>query len=382
MMKQNEYLEKAPGKLVKSLNGITTYLPNGLPPEWIWSEKLLYQLSAAERNLARLEEVGNAFPIPHIVIRPFVRKEAVQSSLIEGTRTTFEELLTFEAHQMNLPELFADRQEVQNYVYALDYGLERMKTLPISLRLIQEIHNMLMNGVRGQSKDPGEFRKEQNWIGRPGATLETYVPPAADDIPACLTALEGYIYQESDLPSLIRIALIHYQFEAIHPFQDGNGRIGRLLIIFLMIHWGLLSQPYLYLSHYLENNRTEYYDRMLAVSQKGAWEEWISFFLEGVQIQADDAVRRIQSIQQLRMAYKKTFASDRSRENLAHMLDYFISTPISTVAQTKEKAKLGSFSTIQRYMDKLVEYGILEELTGNKRNRLYRAKEVMRVLQS
>ncbi|MBI9051695.1 MAG: Fic family protein [Anaerolineaceae bacterium] len=367
---------------MKSLNGITTYLPNGLPPEWIWSEKLLYQLSAAERNLARLEEVGNAFPIPHIVIRPFVRKEAVQSSLIEGTRTTFEELLTFEAHQMNLPELFADRQEVQNYVYALDYGLERMKTLPISLRLIQEIHNMLMNGVRGQSKDPGEFRKEQNWIGRPGATLETYVPPAADDIPACLTALEGYIYQESDLPSLIRIALIHYQFEAIHPFQDGNGRIGRLLIIFLMIHWGLLSQPYLYLSHYLENNRTEYYDRMLAVSQKGAWEEWISFFLEGVQIQADDAVRRIQSIQQLRMAYKKTFASDRSRENLAHMLDYFISTPISTVAQTKEKAKLGSFSTIQRYMDKLVEYGILEELTGNKRNRLYRAKEVMRVLQS
>ena len=382
-MNTMDFSKNAPGRVVKTLEGYYAYIPNPLPPKLEWSNKLLSRLAAAERSIARLEEVGRAFPVPYIVARPFVRKEAVLSSQIEGTRTTFQELLTFEAQQLSLFGDSEDKQEVQNYVRALDYGLERLFSFPVSVRLFREIHGVLMKGVRGETMTPGDVRKTQNWIGRPGATLEKarYVPPPVDEMNVCLSELEKFIHQESDLPPLIKVGLIHYQFEAIHPFLDGNGRIGRLLITFLLIIWELLSQPLLYLSIFIEKNRTEYYDRLLAVTQKGDWEGWLLFFLDGVHEQAEDAVERIQALQSLRLEYQELFSKDRSRKNLVAMVDYFISTPISSIGQAQEAVNLGSFTTIQRYIRKLETLGILQEVTGKARDRIYRADEILRVLE-
>ena len=244
------------------------------------------------------------------VARPFIRKEAVLSSQIEGTRTTFQELLSYEAGQLSL---FGDReqaQEVQNYVNALDFGLSRLSDLPLSIRLTREIHGILMKGVRGERMTPGEVRRSQNWIGRPGATLATasFVPPPVEDMHTCLSDLERFIHTESDLPPLVRIAMIHYQFEVIHPFLDGNGRVGRLLISLLLQDWRLLSQPLLNLSSYLETHRQVYYDHLMSVSHKGAWEEWLRFFLEGVAIQAKDTSNRINQLEILRTRYQKEFS--------------------------------------------------------------------------
>lgn len=382
-MKITDFSENTPGKVVKTIEGYYAYIPDPLPPQLEWSNKLLSRLVSAERSMARLEEVGRAFPVPHIVVRPFVRREAVLSSQIEGTRTTFQELLTFEAQQLGLFGELQDSQEVHNYVRALDYGLERLDSLPVSVRLIREIHGVLMEGVRGKAMTPGDVRKSQNWIGRPGATLEKarYVPPPVDEMHVCLSELEKFIHQESDLPPLIKVGLIHYQFESIHPFLDGNGRIGRLLITFLLIVWELLSQPLLYLSIFIEKNRTEYYDRLLAITQKGEWEAWLLFFLDGVHEQAEDAVERIQALQRLRLEYQELFSKDRSRKNLAVMVDYFISTPISSISQAQEAVNLGSFTTIQGYIRKLETLGILQEVTGKARNRIYRADEILRVLE-
>lgn len=230
---------------------------------------------------------------------------------------------------------------------------------------------------------PGEVRRSQNWIGRPGATLENarYVPPPVDEMHLCLSELEKFLHQESDLPSLIKIGLVHYQFEVIHPFIDGNGRIGRLLITLLLTIWNLLSQPLLYLSLFFENNRTEYYDRLLAVTQKGDWEAWLLFFLDGVHEQAEDAVNRIQALQVLRLEYQSLFNKDRSKKNLAAMADYFISTPISSIKQAQETVNLGSYTTIQKYINKLEALGIVQEITGRARNRIYRANEILRILE-
>lgn len=382
-MKITDFSENAPGKAIKTLEGYYAFIPAPLPPQLEWSTELLSRLSSAERSIARLEEVGRTFPAPYVVVHSFIRKEAVVSSQIEGTQTTFQELLTFEAQQLSLFSDLEDRHEVQNYVRALDYGLKRLNTLPISLRLIREIHGVLMKDVRGRTITPGEVRRSQNWIGRPGATLEKarYVPPPLDEMHVCLSELEKFIHQESNLPPLIKVGLLHYQFESIHPFLDGNGRIGRLLITLLLIVWDLLSQPLLYLSIFFEKNRTEYYDRLLAITQKGDWEAWLLFFLDGVHEQADDAVLRIQALQALRLEYQDLFSKDRSRKNLATMVDYFISTPISSIAQAQKAVNLGSFSTTQNYIKKLVALGVVQEITGKARNRIYRANEILRILE-
>jgi Fic family protein len=230
-MKKSDFSQQAPGKVIRTLKGYFAFIPTPLPPDIAWSNRLLSALSKADRSLTRLAEVGNAFPVPHVVVRPFVRKEAVLSSQIEGTRTTFQELLAFEAGQLSLFRNDDDAQEVQNYVQALDYGPERLESLPLSIRLIREIHKILMRGVRGEVMTPGELRRSQNWIGRPGATLDAarYVPPPPDEMLDGLSDLEKFIHEDSELPPLLRIGMIHYQFEAIHPFLDGNGRVGRLL---------------------------------------------------------------------------------------------------------------------------------------------------------
>lgn len=339
-------------------------------------------LSKADRSLARLAAVGNAFPVTQAVTRPFIRKEAVLSSQIEGTRTSFQELLYYEAGQLGFFGNLEDTREVKNYVQAMDYGLEWLATLPLSVRLMREIHAILMQGVRGEGMAPGEIRRSQNWIGGPGATLAEarYVPPPPEEMHDCLSVLERYIHDGSELPPLIRIGLIHVQFEAIHPFLDGNGRIGRLLVTLLLDDWGLLSQPLLYLSNFIETNGQEYYDRLLAVSQKEGWEDWLMFFLDVVHSQAADASRRIANLQELRAQYQTQFANDRTRENLSHLVDYLISTPIISISQAQETLELGSYTTVQRCVEKLVLYGIVREVTGKGRNRIYQADQILRIL--
>lgn len=382
-MKASEFTAKAPGKVIKTLRGYRAFVPDPLPPNIAWSNRLMAELSKADRSLAKLAEVGNSFPVPQALMRPFVRKEAVLSSRIEGTRTSFEELLSYEAGQLRMFEDTHDAKEVHNYVKAMDYGLERLAALPISMRLIREIHGILMQGVRGEQLSPGEVRRTQNWIGPPGATLETarFVPPPVEEMHDSLKDLERFIHEESELPPLVRVGLIHYQFETIHPFLDGNGRIGRLLVAFLLVSWNLLARPLLYLSNYFEANRQEYYDQLLAVSQRGEWEAWLTFFLEGVRSQADDATRRIMRLQDLRSTYSKRFANERSRARLQQMVDYLISTPITSITQAQEATRLGSFTTMQRHIEKLEALGIVQEVTGQGRNRIYRAVEILRALE-
>ena len=383
-MKTSDFTSHAPGRIIQTPQGYQAYIPDPLPPRITWPTPLMSSLSRAERQLARLAEIGNAFPAPHTVTRPFIRKEAVLSSQIEGTRTTFQELLSYEAGQLSL---FGDReqaQEVQNYVNTLDFGLSRLADLPLSVRLTREIHGVLMKGVRGERMTPGEARRSQNWIGRPGATLATasFVPPPVEEMRTCLSELERYIHAQSDLPPLVRIGMIHYQFEVIHPFLDGNGRVGRLLISLLLVAWGLLSQPLLNLSSYLEANRQAYYDHLMSVSQTGAWENWLRFFLEGVAIQAEDTSSRINQLETLRTRYHQEFQNDRNRQKLAQLVDYLIGTPITTITQAKEDLALGSYTTLQRHIEKLVKLGILQEVTGHERNRIYRADEIMLILEN
>ncbi len=277
-MNPSDFLKSAPGRPVKTSRGYWAFLVNPLPPELAWSDVLVTLHSEAERELARLALAGSDFPHSHILARPFIRNEAVISSRIEGTRATLDDLYLYEADQLSFLERGSDAREVYNYVRALDHGLERVKTLPISLRLIRELHAKLMDGVRGEIMTPGEFRRSQNWIGPAGCTLETapYVPPPVEEMHIALDALEKFFHAQSDLPQLTRLGLIHYQFEAIHPFLDGNGRLGRLLISLLLCQWELLPRPLLYLSAYFERNRSDYYDRLLAVSRRGDWEGWLN----------------------------------------------------------------------------------------------------------
>ena len=241
-----------------------------------------------------------------------MRREAVLSSRIEGTRATLAELYTYESTQLSFLELGDDVREVHNYVTALDYGLERLKTLPISLCLIREIHEKLMHSVRGGNLTLGEFRRTQNWIGPAGSTImtATYVPPPVDEMNQALGDLEKFIHMGTDVPVLARAAMIHYQFEALHPFLDGNGRVGRLLMALLFTEWNILSQPLLNLSVYFERYRQEYYDNLLAVSQRGGWEVWLRFFLRGVSSQAQDSLVRMQRLEAIRTKYEPLVKSD------------------------------------------------------------------------
>jgi len=378
-MKRSDFKQYAPGKIVKTSAGYDAFIPAPLPPKIKWSDQLLSLLSKADRGVAQLSEVGASFPAPHVVVRPFIRREAVVSSRIEGTQTSLQELLTYEARQLPLFEN-PDAHEVHNYVKALDFGLERVGSLPVSQRLIRELQARLMQGVRGEYATPGEFRRSQNWIGGPGATIETasFVPPPVEEMLVCLSDLEKYIHSPSDLPPLIRIGVIHYQFEAIHPFLDGNGRVGRLLVSLLMSAWGLLPQPLLYLSAYFEAHRQEYYDQLFSVSQKGTWDSWLEFFLNGVDRQAKESTVRLRRLGDIRLKFEEIISLERTRITLAQAVDFLIGQPIITVSQLKDGIGLNNFVTAQRYVDRLIELGILRQLGGRSRNRLFVADEILK----
>ncbi|MGA2490669.1 MAG: Fic family protein, partial [Anaerolineales bacterium] len=349
-------------------------------------------LSTADRAMGEMKGLGGALTNPHLLIRPLTHQEAVLSSRIEGTRASLDDLFAYEANQLSFFEPGSDVKEVHNYVRALEYGLEQVNTLrgspgsstgPVSLRLIREVHAKLMEGVRGDVWTPGEFRCTQNWIGPAGSTLETapYVPPPLDEMLASLGALENFIHEPSELPPLLRLGLIHYQFEAIHPFLDGNGRVGRLLIALLLSAWELLPQPLLYLSAYFESNRAEYYNLLLSVSQRAAWQEWLIFFLEGVRVQSQDAVKKISLLQSLRAEYQAQIQSRRAPARLLRVVDLLFAGPVLTTRQVEKELRI-PFAGAQRLIDQLIQIGILCEVTGGKRNRIYRSDQIFAILES
>ncbi|MEW5938293.1 MAG: Fic family protein [Chloroflexota bacterium] len=383
-MNPQDFISPTSGQVTRTPKGYWAFIPAPLPPQINWTSNLASLLGEAERALAELAWVGKNFPEPHVMVRSFIAQEAVMSSRIEGTRASLDDVYNFEAGQLSFLEPNSDVQEVHNYIVALDYGLSRLETLPVSLRLIRELHQKLMTGVRGDMWKPGEFRRTQNWIGPAGSTLETapYVPPPVEEMMKALDELEKFIHAPSELPPLVRVGLIHYQFEAIHPFLDGNGRVGRLLIMALLFQWGLLPQPLLYLSAYIEKHRSEYYARLLAVSQRGQWEEWLVFFLTGVRDQSREAARRVQALQTLRENYQQRFVRKRDSARLNKLVDYLIGHPIVTIRQVADGLQVADYKIAQRHVVKLREAGILREVTGKLRNRVFRADEIWKAIES
>lgn len=377
-MRPDSFTKNAPGKVIQAQKGYWTYLPDPLPPQLSWTEDLVAALSQAGLALGELAGLGRTLLNPHLLIRPFMHQEAVVSSRIEGTQASLSDLFRYEAGQLTLFEERSDVREVHNYVRAMEYGLERLKELPVSLRLIRELHGLLMEGVRDEGKKPGEFRDSYNWIGPPNCTVKTarYVPPPVSHMHDALHALEEFLHSPSEMPPLVRLALIHYQFEAIHPFLDGNGRIGRLLMSLLACAWNLLPQPLLYLSAYFEAHRDDYYDLLLAVSRRGVWEEWVTFFLRGVKEQCGDAVARIKHLQDLRGYYRVQVQRTHASARLLDVVDMLFLNPVLTVRRVEGEVGV-TFQTAQRYVDWLVELGILMEVTGKGRNRLYAARDVI-----
>jgi Fic family protein len=367
------------GRLVHGPGGYRAYVPGALPPPSAWDERLAGALSAADRAVGRLAGEGRRLPNPHLLIRPFLRREAVLSSRIEGTQATIGELLASEAGAV-VERSPADLREVANYVVALEYGVERLRTLPLSLRLVRELHGKLLLGVRGEVATPGEFRRSQNWIGPAGCTLAdaTYVPPPVDELMGCLGAWETFLHDNS-LPPLVHAALVHSQFEAIHPFLDGNGRVGRLLVTLLLVAKEILPSPLLYLSAWFEATRQEYYARLLAVTEKGEWEEWLEYFLVGVAQQAEDALDRVRRIDDLLLLWRERLAKAPSRVP-EKALELFAENPFRSVNNVA--ARLGvAFTTAQRAIDRLEAAGMVALAGEAKRNRVYCARAILEILE-
>jgi Fic family protein len=369
---------KTSGKLVKQ-SKYSAFVPAPLPPALEWSPRLIRILSDADRLIGRLAGEGGRLPNPHILMRPFVRREAVLSSKIEGTQATLGELLAAEAGAIveRSPD---DLREVGNYVTALEHGISLLKKLPISVRLIRELHKKLMQGVRGEHATPGDLRKTQNWIGRPGSTLATasFVPPPPGEVEPCLAAWEKFIHQ-SELPPLIVIALAHYQFEAIHPFLDGNGRVGRLLITLFLIERKILPTPLLYLSAFFEATRRDYYDGLRGVSAHGAWSDWLEYFLLGVARMSEDALSRATRINDLLVDWRQKMAG-HSTDTPLRAVDLLAENPFLTITGAAAQLKL-AFTTAQRAIQHLERSGIVKQVSGAKRDRVYCAKTLLDILE-
>lgn len=332
---------------------------------------MIQSLSASFLSLGRLDGIAQRVPNPDLFVAMYVRQEAVLSAQIEGTQASLTDVLQFEAG-MEGEDRLKDAAEVSNHVRAMKHGLERLATLPLSKRLVREIHGMLLENARGGQLTPGEFRTTQNWIGAPGCTLSTarFVPPSPSMLHPALDAWERFLHDES-LPAVIQAALAHAQFETIHPFLDGNGRIGRLLITFLLCTRGVLKRPLLYLSAYLKKNRAEYYDRLQAVRDHGHWEAWVNFFLRGIATSATDATDTADKILDLQVRLQDQAKNEgRSAPNLLRALDHLFQHPVVTIAHL-QRALSVSNPTANQLVVLCETLGILRETTGFKRNRWF-----------
>jgi Fic family protein len=338
-------------------------------------------ISEADRGLGRLAGIGQLLPNPHLLIAPYVRREAVLSSRIEGTQASLSDLLLFEAAEEEPPRA-PDVQEVRNYVQAMEYGLKRLESLPLSLRLVREIHARLMEGVRGEKRRPGEFRQIQNWIGPPGCSLAeaTFVPPPVSEMHVALNEWEKFLHNAKDIPLLVQCAFMHYQFEAIHPFVDGNGRVGRLLITFFLCERGELPQPLFYLSAFFEQYRDEYYRRLLEVSRSGDWTGWIKFFLQGIGTQASAAAEDSQRILKLQHRYRELLQKRKATGTAIAIMEELFLNPYVTTTRLVRRLKV-SFPTVQTTIDWLVKAGVLQETTGRQRNRIYCAEDLLHAIE-
>lgn len=381
--------EKPSGVLVRTSFGemaYTAFVPEPLPPDLPPDNELMRVCTEAAYALGELSAMGRTMPNPHLLLGPFLRREAVLSSRIEGTQTGVADLYAYEAMEPadtdgDQAADTADAREVLNYVRALEHGLARLEELSVSKRLMLEVHERLLRGVRGEAARPGEFRTVPNCIGRPGCNLADadFVPPPVAEMNDALDALEQYINTDDEAHhALIRLAYIHYQFEAIHPFLDGNGRIGRLLISLLLVYWKLLPAPLLYLSAYFEQSRDQYYDLLFAVSAKGAWREWALFFLRGVAEQSRDASSRAKQLQDLRLWWHEQLKGSRSGLTLT-LADHLFMSPVITVPQAQRLLGV-TYRSAKGNIEKLVDANILYPDTKSSYGRTFTAWEILRII--
>lgn len=359
-----------------------SFVPASLPPhpELEIDSDMLNALIGANRSIAALESLATRIPDMDLFISMYVRKEALMSSQIEGTQATLEDVFD----PMITENTNRNVADVVNYIKATEYAISRLTTLPLCNRLLKEAHAVLMEGVRGQEKDPGEFRYSQNWIGGQGSNLKTarYIPPHPEDMINAMSDLEKYMNREDSLDNLIRAALIHYQFETIHPFLDGNGRIGRLLITLFLMKQKVLTTPALYISYFLKKNRIEYYDRMTEVRNKGNYEQWVKFFLMAIEASAEDAIETIDELNALRLKNENIIESmKRSSKNVMLIFRYLESNPIIDIGQTAKAVGI-SFNTASSAVKKLVDVGILVQTENVSRNRTFSYEAYLNILRN
>jgi Fic family protein len=389
-MNPGRFKNSTSGHAIQTMHGGMAYwafLPNPLPPPLPADTELWLALSKADRALGELAGLGRSLSNPNLLMHPFIRREAVLSSRIEGTQAGIAALYNYEARQLSLFDETpkpreADVREVLNYVRALEYGMERLHSLPVSLRLIRELHERLMEDVRGGRAKPGEFRDEQNWIGPPHCRLEeaTFIPPPIAEMHPALANFEKYLHAPDSYPPLVRLALLHYQFEAIHPFADGNGRIGRLLISLLLVHWDLLPMPLLYLSAFFEKRRREYYDLLMGVSERGEWRPWISFFLDGVAEQSCDAIERAKKLQDLQTEWRSRMQKARMTGLVLGIIDMLFERPSVSANDVANRFNVSHPAAMQA-LRRLVNKKILFEISGRRRNQLFLAKKIIRIVE-
>jgi len=363
------------GSYVSQIGGYKAFVPKPLPPDppIQLDNEMILLLSQADMALGRLDGMSTTLPNVDLFVAMYVNKEAVLSSQIEGTQASLIDVLAFEADAA-FPENPQDIEEVINYINALNYGLEQLDKIPISLRLIREIHHLLMQGVRGADRQPGEFRSSQNWIGNPGDTKETakFMPPSPTDMDKALDDLEKFIHKEVSLPLLLKVGLVHAQFETIHPFLDGNGRMGRLLITFILCSEEVLRRPLLYLSYFFKANRFEYYGYLQKIRDEGDWESWLKFFLQGVNEVARQATTTANNIVLLRERHRGVIATNfpRSAGPAYQLLEYLYKRPIITANGVTTVTGL-SYQNANRLVLKFQEIGLLRQMDTYQRNRRF-----------
>ena len=379
-MNPTDFRAPEAGRVIRARGGYHAFIPAPLPPKLTYDDDLVLALSQADAALSELSGLGRHLPNPHLLIAPYVRREAVLSSRIEGTTTSLGELLREEVAAGSAHRDPDDVREVRNYVRALEHGIPRLRSLPLSLRLVRELHERLMRGVRGEYATPGEFRRSQNWIGVPRSTVETavYVPPPPEHLMEVLGAWERFLQDRGRTPDLVQCALMHEQFEAIHPFLDGNGRVGRLLISLFLIERGRLSQPLLYLSAYFEEHRREYYDGLQRVRTDGDWTGWIRFFLAGVEQISREAVAQAGRLMDLRERWRARLAD---RPKTVQLVDALLVNPYMSVARAQRLLEVSN-PTARQAVARLEKLGLLTEVTGRDWRRLYLAKPILRVLEN
>ena len=378
-MNPKDFRALSAGKVIRAPQGYSAFIPAKLPPTLRYGDQFVLSLSRADAALSELSGIGRHLPNSHLLIAPYVRREAILSSRIEGTKASLSDLFIDE---MELPKQRTevdDVREVRNYVAAMEYGIERVRTLPLSLRLVREIHARLMKGVRGDVATPGEFRRSQNWIGPSGSTIETapYVPPPLEHLDDLLADWEQFLHERNVLPDLVQCAIMHEQFEAIHPFLDGNGRVGRLLIPLFLIERGRLPQPLLYLSAYIEAHRQDYYDLLQRVRTHGDWMSWLRFFIAGVTTIALEAVGQAGRLMDLREKFR---ARLRDKAKALALLDELFLNPYMSVARAEQVLKVSN-PTARQVVMLLNRLGMLEEITGRTWGRLYLAKPIMETIE-